>query len=134
MNWKLILRLSMFGLAMGVATVFFIGSRIEPVFWLVIFIFCAYTIARECSKNHFVHGVLLGLANSVWITGAHILLFDQYLATHVREAEMTKSLPFAPKAMMAITGPVVGVVSGVVIGILAAIAGKVMKRAPAAGR
>ncbi len=67
-------------------------------------------------------------------SGAHILLFDQYLASHAREAEMMKSLPLAPKAMMAITGPVVGVVSGVAIGIPAVIAGKMLKRAPAAGR
>jgi len=131
MNWKLILQLSLFGLAMGMATVFYVGSRIEPFFWLVIFIFCAYTIARKCPKNHFWHGVLLGLANSVWITGAHILLFNQYLASHEQEANMMRSLPLAPKAMMAITGPVVGVVSGVVMGILAVIVGKVLKRAPA---
>ncbi|HYL75540.1 MAG TPA: hypothetical protein VEU96_15110 [Bryobacteraceae bacterium] len=133
MSWRLILQLSMFGLAMGVATVFFIGSRLEPVFWLVIFLFCAYVIARERPDSHFTHGLLLGLANSVWITGAHILLFDQYLASHAREAGMMKSMPFNPRLLMAITGPMVGVVSGVVIGILAVIAGKVLKRAPAAG-
>jgi hypothetical protein len=31
MNWKLIIQLSMFGLAMGIATVFVIPSNIEPV-------------------------------------------------------------------------------------------------------
>jgi hypothetical protein len=37
MNWRLIAQLSLFGLAMGIATVFFIPSTIEPLFWLVIF-------------------------------------------------------------------------------------------------
>ena len=45
MNWALIARLSLFGLAMGVATVFLIPSTIEPLFWLVIFAICACIIA-----------------------------------------------------------------------------------------
>ena len=35
MKWKLIFLLSLFGLAMAFATVFWIPSMIEPVFWLV---------------------------------------------------------------------------------------------------
>ena len=46
MNWKLIVQLSMFGLAMSVATVYLISSTIEPVFWLVIFVISAYLIQR----------------------------------------------------------------------------------------
>jgi len=46
MNWKLILQLSLFGLVMGVATVFFISSSVEPFCWLVVFLISAYTIAR----------------------------------------------------------------------------------------
>ena len=97
MNWKLILQLSLFGLAMGIATVFLIPSKIEPLFWLVIFIVCAYIIAKQAPGNHFAHGLLVGIMNSVWITAAHILLFDQYVANHQQEAEMMKSLP-CPRA------------------------------------
>jgi hypothetical protein len=96
MNWKLILQLSMFGLAMGLATVFFIPSTIEPAFWLAIFLVSAFLIAKQCASKRFLHGLLLGIANSVWITGAHVLLFDQYIAHHAREAEMTKALPISP--------------------------------------
>jgi len=32
MNWKLAIQLSLFGLAMGVSTVFLIPSNIEPIF------------------------------------------------------------------------------------------------------
>ncbi len=42
MNWKLILQLSLFGLAMAVGTVFVIPSNVEPLFWLAIFAVCAY--------------------------------------------------------------------------------------------
>ena len=134
MNWKLILLLSMFGLAMGLATVFVIPSNIEPLFWLVIFVVCAYAIARQ-KRKPFLHGLLLGLANCVWITSAHILLFHQYLGAHAQEAAMMQTMPFSPRITMAIVGLFIGVISGVVIGVLALIASKIVKPEPgAAGR
>ena len=132
MNWKLIILLSGFGLVMGIATVFLIPSNIEPMFWLVIFMACAYFISKH-TKKPFLHGLLLGLANSVWITASHILFFNQYLANHPREAAMMSSMPLpdSPRLMMALTGPVVGLVSGLVIGLLALAARKILKRSGA---
>ena len=129
MNWKLIFQLSLFGLAMGAGTVFFIGSSIEPALWLVIFFLCAYIIARNHPHKPFAHGVFLGLANSVWVTGSHIMFFDRYIAGHQREAEMVKSMPLpdSPRLMMALVGPVIGIISGVIIGVLALIAVKLLK-------
>ena len=51
MNWKLIFQLSLFGLAMGVATVFLIPSTVEPLFWLVVFAISAYAIAQSPRAN-----------------------------------------------------------------------------------
>jgi hypothetical protein len=129
MNWKLILQLSMFGLAMGIATVYVIPSKIEPAFWLAIFLYCAYVIAKCSRGNLFLHGLLLGLANSVWITGAHVLLYDAYVARHAQEAAMmhSPSVPLSPKAMMAVVGPVIGLISGVILGLFALVAGKLIK-------
>lgn len=133
MNWKLIFGLSIFGLAMAIGTVFAISPRAEPFFWLVIFIVCAFAIARQASVRPFLHGFLLGIVNSVWVTGAHIVFFKRYLAGHPQEAAMMLSsrAPIAPKLLMAIVGPVVGIVSGVVIGILAYSVTKLLKAAPA---
>ena len=118
MNWKLILQLSLFGLVMGVATVFFISSSVEPFCWLVVFLISAYAIARGARGRPFLHGVCVGLANSVWVTGAHILLVDQYLARHAREAAMSSMpMPTHPRLMMALMGPVIGLLSGIVLGI-----------------
>lgn len=129
MNWKLIFELSLFGLAMGVATVFVIPSNIEPLFWLAIFLVCAFVIARAQAKGHFLHGLFVSLVNSVWITGTHILLFNQYVARHAQEMEMMKSMPLAdsPRTMMALMGPLIGVISGVILGLFAFVAGKLVK-------
>ncbi len=127
MNWKLIFQLSMFGLAMGIATVFVIPSNIEPIFWLAIFIICAAIIAKRQPSRPFVHGLLVSLVNSVWITVAHALLFDIYLASHPREAAMAQGSPIPVRLVMVLTGPIVGLVSGLVLGFFAWVASKLLK-------
>jgi len=125
-NWKLVLLLSLFGLAMGVATVFLIPGRFEPLFWLVIVGISAYAIAASTPSKHFQHGLVVGIANCVWVTATHLLLFESYLANHPREAAMMASMPLpdSPRLLMILVGPVIGVLSGCVIGLLALLAGR----------
>jgi hypothetical protein len=109
--------------------VFVIPSNIEPAFWILVFIVCAYLIAQKRPDRPFLHGLLLGIVNSVWVTGAHIAFFPQYIANHPREAAMMGSMPLlnSPRLMMACVGPIVGVVSGVIIGLFAYAAARLMK-------
>jgi hypothetical protein len=95
MNWNLIFKLSLLGLAMAFATVYFIPSNIEPFCWLIIFIVCAYVIAKNCSSKFFLHGLMVSIVNAVWITAAHILLFDTYISHHPQEAAMMVKMPIA---------------------------------------
>src|SRR5437762_1029803 len=130
MNGKLIFTLSLFGLAMGTATVFVISSSSEPFVWLAIFLICAWAIARYATGRYFVHGLVLGLLNSVWMTASHVLMFDEYIANHPKEASMMSSMPLpdSPKLMMALMGPIIGAVSGMILGLLAIVARKLMRR------
>jgi uncharacterized membrane protein len=130
MNWKLILQLSLFGLVMSIATVYIIPSGIEPFCWLGIFIVCAYLIAKNCSEKYFLNGFCVSLVNAVWITAAHILLFETYIANHQQEAAMITKMPLpdSPRLMMLITGPVIGIISGLVLGLFAFIASKIFKK------
>jgi hypothetical protein len=131
MNWKLIILLSLFGLAMGFATVFFIPANIEPIFWLVIFIICAYLIARYAPGGYFLHGLLVSIINSLWITATHAALFYTYIANHPEYLMMSDQLPRImaghPRRMMVLTGPIVGVISGLILGFLAWAASKIVK-------
>lgn len=119
MNWKLILQLSMFGLAMGIATVFVIPSNLEPLFWLAIFAACAAIISKRCERRYFLHGFLVSLVNSVWVSGAHILLFNAYSARHASEMALMATTPMAdhPRVLMLVLTPVFGIVSGLVLGL-----------------
>ena len=129
MNWKLIFQLSLFGLAMGIATVFVIPSNVEPVFWVVIFAITAYLIATRSSSKRFQHGLLVGITNSVWVTGAHVLMFHQYIANHPKEAAMMTTMPLSdsPRRLMVMVGLAIGIVSGAVIGLLAVLAAKLIR-------
>lgn len=129
MNWKLVLQLSLFGLGMAVATIAWIPSKVEPIFWLLIFGICAYIIARR-SRKHFWHGFSVSVANSIWITSIHIIFVDSYLANHPEEAAMmaTMPVPDSPRLMMLITGPIIGVISGLVLGLFAFVASRIVKK------
>ena len=133
MNTKLIFKLSLFGLAMAVATVFWIPSNIEPGFWLAIFLVCAYIIAKQCTGKYFLHGLLVSIVNSVWITAAHRIFFDTYVANHQEEMLQMASLPMdvSARTAMLIIGPIIGIVSGLVLGLFAFIASKLVKKKPA---
>lgn len=130
MNWKLIFQLSLLGLAMAFATLIFIPTKIEPFFWILIFIVCAYIIAKRCPAKFFLHGFLVSLVNSVWITGAHVIFFNTYMAHHPEMASMSADMgmPNHPRLLMLLSGPFWGAISGLVLGLFCYMAARVMKK------
>lgn len=130
MNIRLIFQLSLFGLGMGLATVLWIPSNTEPLYWLVIFMICAYLIALKSSGRYFMTGFWVSIANCVWITACHILFYKTYMAGHLQEADMMTKMPLSdsPRLMMLLTGPVFGVISGLVLGLFAFLASKIMQK------
>jgi len=127
LNWKLIFQLSLFGLIMSIATVFWIPMNIEPVFWLVIFAVCAYIIVKNTPGKYFLHGFLVSMINSVWITAAHVIFYDAYMANHPDMASMNAGQS-NPQLMMILMGPVFGAVFGLILGAFSFAAGKIIKK------
>jgi uncharacterized membrane protein len=131
MNWKIIIQLSVFGLIMSVATVFLIPEMIEPAFWIAIFLFSAYVIAKACREKYFLHGFLVSLANCVWITAAHFIFYATYIANHPSMAKMALDHPIFsshPRLDTLVFGPAAGIGSGLVLGLFAFIASKMVKK------
>ncbi|HLI93327.1 MAG TPA: hypothetical protein VKU83_06950 [Puia sp.] len=131
MNWRLIFVLSLFGLAMAFATITVIPTYREPWFFLVIFLICAYCIAKWAPGKFFLHGFLVSLLNCVWITAVHIMYSTTYLAHHAQEAsqysKMNAQLGVSPTVAMLLVGPVIGVVSGLILGLFAFVASRMVK-------
>lgn len=133
MNWKIIIQLSIFGLIMAFATVSLIPQKIEPAFWLVIFIFCAYAIAKVCNRQYFLHGFLVSMANCVWLTAVHAVYYKKYTAHHPDVASLgTNILPGGfsvhPRLAMLIVGPVLGVLFGIILGLFTLVASKIVNK------
>jgi uncharacterized membrane protein len=114
---------------MGIATVYFVPSLVEPFLWLGIFLLCAYRIAGNSGGKYFIHGLFVSLVNSVWITASHVILFPDYASHHPEEMAMMNNMPLpdSPRLMMIMTGPVVGLISGIVLGLFAFIASKIVR-------
>jgi hypothetical protein len=131
MSWKLILGLSMFGLAMAIGTVYVISGRLGGPLWLAIFVICAVAIARRAPGRFFLHGFLVGLTNWMWVAGAHVMLIDTYRARHPIESIAMPTLPslLAPvvRLMRRFELPIPGA-SGLIIGLLSWIASKIPAR------
>jgi hypothetical protein len=130
MNWKLIFGLSLFGVAMAFGSVFLIPEDREWIFWIVIFLISAYFIARFAPGKYFLHGLLVAIVNSIWITIAQIAFYTTYVANHPNWLAMNAQGPLAehPKRMMAISGPIAGIAFGLILGLLAYIASRIMRR------
>jgi hypothetical protein len=132
MNWKIIFQLSVFGLIMAFGTISLIPEKIEPAFWLVIFIFCAVVIAKVCPGKYFLHGFLVSMVNCVWITAVHIAFRQTYVANHPQMASMGTSMPQSiavhPRLVMAIMGPVFGALFGIILGLFSFVASKIVKK------
>jgi len=130
MNWKLIFGLSLFGLAMAFATVYWVSPKMEPIIWLAIFLICAYLIGKNAPGKYFLHGFLVSIVNCVWITGVHIYLSAEYLAHHSQETEqyakMNSELGLSVAKSMLLVGPMIGIVSGLILGLLAFAAARII--------
>jgi hypothetical protein len=132
MNLKIIVQLSLFGLIMAFGTISLIPQKVEPIFWLVIFGFSAFIIARVCTGKFFLHGFILSLINSVWITAVHVLFYSSYAANHPDTVAMSNKLGVYltthPRLAMLAMAPVFGVLLGIIQGMFAIIAAKIITK------
>jgi hypothetical protein len=116
---------------MAIGTIFLIPEMIEPVFWLAIFLFSAFIIAKAAGSRYFLHGFCVSMVNCIWITAAHILFYSTYVKHHQNMVKMFQQHPFLPthpRLAMLIMGPVFGVLFGLILGSFALIASLIIKK------
>ena len=126
MNWKLILTLSLFGLAVAVFSLFGLGI-FEFVIWFAVFVLYAVIIAKRAPGKYFLHGFLVSIVNSFWVTAIHATFFSVYVKNN---PQMVQGVPpgMNPRIIMIVAGPIVGAVMGVIAGLFAWIASKIFRK------
>ena len=128
MNWRLIISLSLLGVAFGIASVFGFTSGREWLAWLCIGTYSAWRFARRSREEFFLHGFYLGILAGFFSSIIQALFVSTYLANNPRMVEALNGLPpgLHPAAVVLIMGPIIGTVSGVVFGGLTVIVGKLL--------
>jgi hypothetical protein len=128
MSWKLILWLSMSGLAMAIGTTYVIPSKLAGPLFIAIFVVCAVMVARRAPGRFFLHGFLVGLMNWIWVSAAHVILIDAWRARHPVEAIAVPGLPplvaSVVDLMRRFDVPIPGA-SGLIIGSLSWVASRI---------
>jgi hypothetical protein len=115
---------------MAFATISLIPTKIEPLFWLAVFITCSWFIVKNVSGRYFLHGFVLSLINCIYIVAAHVFFYHAYIVNHPEMAQMNSQMPLSthPRIMMIIMGPVFGIIFGLVQGLIAFIMSKIIKK------
>ena len=136
MNLRLVLLVSTIALGMAIATVYALPAAIESACWLAVVLACAFLVARLAPGKFFLHGLLVGLLNWVWVTASHVLLFAAWSSRHAQDLAAMKSLAGPLPGWMRHYGVPIPGASGVMIGALAWLASRIpaLRRSPDVAR
>lgn len=130
MKWKLLLTVAVFGLIMGLLSLFGLTRGIEPFLWIAIALGAAWWLARTISAGGFLHGlfagILMGIGNSIMQS----LFIQSYLSSNPESAGAFDQIPgdLSPRLFVLLTGPLVGLIYGLFLGTLTLIAMRLRKR------
>jgi hypothetical protein len=135
MNWRLVLLLSLLGIAMTVPAVlgWLTESWMEYGAWAVVAVFTALVLAARGSGN-FRHGFMAGALMGVWQHLLVFLLWDMYIQHNPEfAATLAEDNPFKgidPRYGMLIAMPVISIMYGLLTGLLAWLAGRMVRGKP----
>jgi hypothetical protein len=135
MKWTLIVKLSLFGFVMGFVNLFFVEPIITPAIWIFIYLFSAYVIAKNCVSKFFLHGLVLGIFDDVWLRVVKNIFHKTYLA-HAKGLiyqfdSVTKTLKLKESDLsisrQILIGFSLALFTGLILGILTFISAKLFK-------
>lgn len=126
MNWK-IWSLTVFGIIMGLLSVFGVGRQILWILWIVIAAFSGGVIAKSADRQIFTRGVVVGLFDWIFFAVIQAVMFNTYLANNPDSLDGFKEIPMAlePQYIILFSGPFIGILYGLFIGLIAFVIDKV---------
>lgn len=131
MKWKLILLLTLAGLLMGTATIYFVPAKFEALLGTPVFIICAWFIGRYAGDKYFKHGFISGMLNAIIVTVMKVSLSGVYFSNHPAEAalfgKMSKESGATMQQAMLLMGIFSSVFSGLIMGLFGLIGNKAVR-------
>ncbi|MFA6541576.1 MAG: hypothetical protein WCT99_08230 [Bacteroidota bacterium] len=126
MKWNIVFLLSLFGIGMGIASLFGLTEKIEIYEWILIALLSAYFLSKQTTHKVFLHGVYSGIAMGILFAVIQISFFGMYLENNPSALPAFRLAigDFNPQLFVLLLSPVVGGVYGLVIGGLSVAAGK----------
>jgi hypothetical protein len=120
LNWKIIRRLALFGIAMGAATIWGWVGNYEGLVWLLVAAICAVVIVRGVAQQHFQNGVIAGAIIMLTAQLMQVIFFPIYLANNLGHTADFNQLPidFPPRLFALMLGPFIAAGSGIVLGVM----------------
>ena len=120
MNSK-IWSLTLFGVLMGLLTLFGIVQNYLLFIWIIIAIICGIVIAKSADTQLFVKGVVVGLFIGVFFVLIQYFMFDTYLLNNPNSLDGFKQITtnLAPQYVILFSGPFFGIGFGLLIGLFA---------------
>ncbi len=127
MNWRLLVYLSFFGLAMALATVSFIPTNFELVLWIFVIGFSAYSVGKNCPEQTFMNGFILGIINTIYCVAFRIGFFQTYSSAHPELTNRFQDL--SPMMVVSAYTVIVGIVLALLIGFSSSFVAKQQQKA-----
>jgi hypothetical protein len=126
LNGKLVLSLSLLGLAIGVLSVLGLTSArvlampLEFWLWLLSAAATALVLVRRTGASFFRHGFATGLLAGLWPALLMFLFFDAHMANNPVYAEEFSAAPagLSPRAFFLVSAPIRALVWGAILGAL----------------
>jgi hypothetical protein len=134
MNWRLVLLLSLLGVAMTVPAVMGVFTEtMELTAWVIIAVAAALLLAAR-GAGTFGNGFMAGLLMGLWQHLLVFVLWDMYIAANPEfAATLAEDNPFKgmdPRLGMLIAGPVIALAYGLILGLLTWLAGRMLHHKP----
>lgn len=113
--------LTLFGVAMGLLSVYGYTQSYEWVYWLVIALISGAVIAKVTDRLIFVKSVVLGIFMGIFAGIIQSAMFDTYLENNPNSLDGFKDIPMSlePQYVVLFTAPFIGIAFGLLIGLIA---------------
>jgi hypothetical protein len=126
LKWINIYFSSLFGMVMGIASLFGYTQNLELSLWIAIALISALLIARTTTHKIFLHGVLAGIGIGISNVMIQIAFFSLYAQNNSHTASELEHFTdmFSPQWFLFLSSPFVGGIYGSLIGALSVAASK----------